>query len=471
MPTASPAPATPRSTRLLRWGALVGVVTLATIVGALFRDELRSLLSASVLDSTVGISLTTDQTVYAARPGTPVQVVLRTTGVSATRQLTGTDLSISFAPAGMFTVTQVELGTAASNGMKQLNAASTPARALTFGYILQSDADPLLTLTLTPTAAFVAGSTVQATLAGKLSDGNYASSALTPATITLASAAASMPPAPCFTPATIGAFTAAPATVASGGTSTLTWTTTGARSVSITNLDTKPALQTSGSTTVTPAVTTTYALTAAPTDRNCADVTQVVAVTVGGATLQETPVTLRVPLEGRDPTSKERGTHAVSDLTVKVHAPGFPTATFMNLTTDAEGRVSFRLARLLADGTVATLNLKTKNHLQRVVRATVRNGAIAVDLADRTTYTDPAGSPLKGRTYLPAGDTEGAGSSHDNRVNSIDVSAWVSAFHKSDATSLTMDLDGNGSVGAEDLSLIIRNYNTGGDDDVADGTP
>ena len=67
------------------------------------------------------------------------------------------------------------------------------------------------------------------------------------------------PPAPPAAPAPTATITATPDTVAPGGSSTLTWSTTGANNVSIAGLGT---VATSGTQTVSPTQTTTYNLSA-----------------------------------------------------------------------------------------------------------------------------------------------------------------------------------------------------------------
>ena len=102
-------------------------------------------------------------------------------------------------------------------------------------------------------------------------------SATATATVTVQQA----PPAP-----TIGSFTANPATIAAGASTTLSWTTTNAATISIT-----PGAFTStsatGSTMVSPAATTTYTLTATNTTGS-KTATAIVTVTAAGGTLKIT---------------------------------------------------------------------------------------------------------------------------------------------------------------------------------------
>jgi hypothetical protein len=84
------------------------------------------------------------------------------------------------------------------------------------------------------------------------------------------------------TTAQILRFTASPSNIAAGAQSTLSWTTSGASTVSI-----SPGIGTvaaNGSTTVTPAATTTYTITATGTDGKA--VTSTIQVTVGAITAQ-----------------------------------------------------------------------------------------------------------------------------------------------------------------------------------------
>ena len=84
---------------------------------------------------------------------------------------------------------------------------------------------------------------------------------------------------------TVGSFTASPASVASGSSSTLSWATTGAASISITP-GTFISTSSSGSTTMKPTATTTYMLTATNAAGSTTSTVKVtVTVTVSGSPL------------------------------------------------------------------------------------------------------------------------------------------------------------------------------------------
>jgi len=86
-------------------------------------------------------------------------------------------------------------------------------------------------------------------------------------------------------------FEANPLTIAPGGTSTLSWSTSGATTVTITpNVGSVPV---NGSTTVTPSATTTYTLTASSADGH--SVTAPVTVTVTGASVPQVVVFVANP--------------------------------------------------------------------------------------------------------------------------------------------------------------------------------
>jgi hypothetical protein len=80
---------------------------------------------------------------------------------------------------------------------------------------------------------------------------------------------------------TISSFTASPASIASGSSSTLSWTTTGAASIAITP-GTFTSTSASGSTTVSPTATTTYTLTATNTAGSVTATAKVTITASGG---------------------------------------------------------------------------------------------------------------------------------------------------------------------------------------------
>ncbi len=185
------------------------------------------------------------------------------------------------------------------------------------------------------------------------------------------------------------------------------------------------------------------------------------------------------PLEGRLATTGGiHGTSRTTSLAVALHGPGIPERVpgepfvlITGLTTDAEGRVAFDVPNTtVTDGTTLTVGMKSGQSLGRLVRAQVTSAGLVADLrTDAIARSRPA-SPLNGLRFLPAGDVDGSGDPvlHDNRVDATDIGAWIQAFRKTDPTILA-DLDGNSSVGAEDLSLILRNFNTRGDDETIGG--
>ncbi len=183
----------------------------------------------------------------------------------------------------------------------------------------------------------------------------------------------------------------------------------------------------------------------------------------GGLTLN-----LTVPLEGRlTAAGGIHGTHATStlDVTIKKEGSANPPATASSVATNDVGNASVPFATVTAaSGDVFTVSLKDAQHLRRTVRVTAgASGTIALDLGDPSTYADVVSTTLRGVHFLPAGDIEGSASDHDNIVDTFDVGVWITDFRADGTTSMLADLDANGAVGSEDLSLIIRNYNTQGD--------
>ncbi len=274
-------------------------------------------------------------------------------------------------------------------------------------------------------------------------------------------------PDTCTNPPLVTSFTATPASIASGASSTLAWATSGASAVSINQgIGT---VQASGTRAVTPTQTTTYTISLAPQpNTTCQTVTQNATVTVGGG--QGLQLTLTVPLEGRLPTAGGiHGSYRTTTLEVTLSGPGITTPIVRSdVTTSDAGDVQLTFTGLTATaGSTYTVSLKDAQHLRRTVRVTAQQGnTMVLNLGQTNTYTEvPTSNPMKGKGFLPAGDIEGTGTSalHDNVANTFDIGAWLSAFRMQDATSLIADEDGNGAVGAEDLSLIIRNYNSTGD--------
>ena len=128
------------------------------------------------------------------------------------------------------------------------------------------------TTTVTPT------STTTYTLTATGPTGNVTASA----TVTVGAAPAGNPQ--------IIRFEASPLSIAPGGSSTLSWTTTGASTVSISGVGTVPV---NGSTTVSPTQTTTYTLTASSSDGK--SVTAPVTVTVASGSVPQIVVFVATP--------------------------------------------------------------------------------------------------------------------------------------------------------------------------------
>ena len=99
-------------------------------------------------------------------------------------------------------------------------------------------------------------------------------------------------------PPTIGAFAANPTSIATGATSTLSWTTTNATSIAITP-GTFTSTSATGSTTVTPSATTTYTLTATNATGN--------ATATATVTIQAAPVAPTINSFTANPTSISAG--------------------------------------------------------------------------------------------------------------------------------------------------------------------
>src|SRR5205823_5560986 len=92
------------------------------------------------------------------------------------------------------------------------------------------------------------------------------------------------------TPATVIRFDASPSNITAGQSSTLSWTSTGASTVSISGVG---AVTLNGSTTVTPQQTTTYTLTATSADGK--SVTAPITITVTTGTIPQIVVFVATP--------------------------------------------------------------------------------------------------------------------------------------------------------------------------------
>ncbi|HTX75715.1 MAG TPA: hypothetical protein VMD29_05860 [Terracidiphilus sp.] len=167
-------------------------------------------------------------------------------------------------------------GTIASGGSSTLSWTTTYATsvAITPGTFTSTSASGSTTVSPTATTTY----TLTAT--------NSAGSVTATATVTIQ---ASSPPS-------IGSFTANPTSIASGGSSTLSWTTTHATSVAITP-GTFTSTSASGSTTVSPTATTTYTLTAT-NSAGSATATAQVSITAAGGALQITTSTCPAATQG-----------------------------------------------------------------------------------------------------------------------------------------------------------------------------
>ncbi len=172
-------------------------------------------------------------------------------------------------------------------------------------------------------------------------------------------------------------------------------------------------------------------------------------------------VTLRLPVEGRELVhlAHDRVTILVvpSDLAEPV--------LFSNLVLDGSGTVRVALPEsvFLPDGTEVTIAVKTTQTLRRVVHGSAQRGTLTIDLGNTSTYREDENAHLRGAAYLPVGDIEGSGGDlHDNVIDAFDVGAWTRSFREENR-SAPADLNGNGAVGAEDLSLLLRHFNARGD--------
>ena len=132
-------------------------------------------------------------------------------------------------------------------------------------------------------------------------------------------------------PPTIGTFTATPATVNSGGLSTLSWTTTNAVSVSISPnpLDggESGTLPLSGSTPVTPTTTTQYTLTAMGAGNLTATATATVTVTPMTLSLSVSPARI---IAGQAATLTWQTSGGVTGLTIDNNACGATACALPN---------------------------------------------------------------------------------------------------------------------------------------------
>jgi hypothetical protein len=221
----------------------------------------------------------------------------------------------------------------------------------------------------------------------------------------------------------ITSFTASPSTVPSGSPSTLSWTTTGASvtSVSIDNgVGSKPA---SGSTSVSPASTTTYTLSAFTTANSSAPTKQV-TVTVGAAaptaTFSAAPTTINLGQSstltwtssnatsisidngvGSKPTSGSTSVSPSSTTTYTLTAtgPGGTTTKTATVTVNTPApTVSFSASpSTVGTGQASTLIWSTTNatsvSIDNGVGSQPVSGSTTVHPAVTTTYTLTANGP------------------------------------------------------------------------------
>ena len=121
----------------------------------------------------------------------------------------------------------------------------------------------------------------------------------------------SNPPPPTPTPPTVDTYAAQPAAITEGDTSTISWMTTNATSVSINGVGT--GLAADGSVVVTPAVTTSYALTATGPDGQASGS---VTITVSPAPTPTPPSPVQGIVTISAPTSFNRGGEATFSATL-----------------------------------------------------------------------------------------------------------------------------------------------------------
>jgi hypothetical protein len=120
-------------------------------------------------------------------------------------------------------------------------------------------------------------------------------------------------------PPTISSFTAAPASVAAGSSATLSWSVTGATSLSISN---GMGTVTGTSVTVTPAATTTYALTASNITGGATASTTVVVTASAGIVVTVAPTVVNVAQSAtQDFTASVTGTVSGQSTAVATFAP------------------------------------------------------------------------------------------------------------------------------------------------------
>ena len=272
----------------------------------------------------------------------------------------------------------------------------------------------------------------------------------------------------CTTQPVISSFTATPPVVAPGESSTLAWSVEGADSITITPgaLDPRKPV---GRLLVTPDATTTHTLSVVPSDPLCKHIEATVTVDVTPPSTNDFTLSVTVPQEGRDPAGIAHGSFATDTLSLRVKGATIPggSMTWDDLQASDEGTATVTLPNLvIPDGTVLEVSVKTGASLRRTIDGTVQRNAVVINLGNPATYTPHPGSSLNGRLYLPLGDIEGSGVVlHDNVIDSFDTGAWILAFRMQDAASIAQaDIDANGAVGSEDLSIILRNYNSRGDD-------
>jgi len=224
------------------------------------------------------------------------------------------------------------------------------------------------------------------------------------------------------TAAQILRFSAGPSSIATGAQSTLSWSTSGATSVSI-----SPGIGTvaaNGSTTVSPASTTTYTLSATGTDGKT--VTAAVQVTVGAVTAQVVRFVANpssIPAGGQTTLSwstsnattvsispgigavASNGSTAVSPTTTTIYTISATGADGKTVTATVQvtvGAVTAQILRFAASpntiglGASSTLSWSTSNATSVSISPTVgtvtANGSTTVSPATTTSYTISATS-------------------------------------------------------------------------------
>ena len=249
-----------------------------------------------------------------------------------------------------------------------------------------------------------------------------------------------------------------PTTIASGGSSTLRWTTTGASSASLDPGDETIAVDdlASGSKTVSPTATTTYTLTASDGDDDTADVTASVTVTVTVLAIDSFAANDRSLETGERVTLSWRTTGAdrvelqedrSGDFTVISGASTSPDGRYRR----TENTAVSRDFRLVAYAGTQSLISNTVGVTWRLPSDPDPPCEIDSFSANPSTITEGGSSSLRWRT------TNGTGASIDPDVGKVTpVASGSTPVSPPETTTYELTCSGEGGNDTASVEVIVR---------------